>query len=99
MRHYTAITLLALTLALPNSTYASGCGLIKALYEGGQYQQAFKTAKIHANYGDPCAQHYLGLMYYKGRGTKADYILSSKYTMDAIKQNYKPAILFYRIKE
>ncbi len=91
MKIFTAIALFTLSIILPTFAFANGCGLTKALYDSKEFVQAFKTAKVHASYGDACSEYYLGVMYYRGYGTRPNNKLAVKYLNRAARQGYKPA--------
>ena len=48
-----------------------------------------------ARYKNPCAEFYLGVMYYLGKGTNKNTKLADKYIEQAAKGKYAPALTFY----
>lgn len=86
--------------ALPSVSYAdASCNIGKIFYEKGQYKKAFKHMKTLARYKNPCAKYYLGLMYFRGKGTHKNIKLAVKNIEQAAKENYPPAIGFFDRQE
>ncbi len=92
---FTALFLL-FAFSLPQLSYANSCSLIKAVYESGKYERAFKLAKTHATYNNTCAEYYLGLMYIAGQGVKTNSEKGYAYLESAAKKGYQPAIDFFK---
>lgn len=85
---------------IPSISYAdASCNIGKILYEKGEYNKAFKHMKTLARYKNPCAEYYLGLMYFNGQGTKKNLKLAVKYIEQAAKGNYSEAIGFFDRQE
>lgn len=92
MKHFiTAICFLA-AMSFSQLSFASGCSLTKSLYDSGKYSRALKLAKTYANYGDACAEFYLGLMYLTGNGVTANSEKGDAYIQSAAKKGFQPAI-------
>ena len=82
--------------AIPQISQAdASCNIGKILYEKGEYAKAFKHMKRLAIYKNPCAEYYLGVMYYYGRGTNKNTKLAAKYIGRAAKGKYSPALTFF----
>ena len=62
-----------------------------ALYEKGEYVQAFRIYKAQAEQGDSYAQYSLGFMHAKGQGVKQDYWEALKWYQKAANQGYEDA--------
>lgn len=99
MKYFISALVLIATISMSQLAVASGCSLTKTLYDNGKYQRAYNTAKTYANYGDACAQYYLGLMYFNGQGTDRNIKLAHKYINKAAKGKYPDAIAFYDKQE
>ena len=77
----------------------SSCNIGILLYEKGEFSKAFNHMKRLSAYSNPCAEYYLGLMYFKGEGTAKNIKLAYKYIDKAIKGKYPSAIGFYDRQE
>ncbi len=96
MKKLITVLFLLFAFSLPQFSYASGCSLIKAVYESGKYKRAFKLAKTHATYNNACAEYYVGLMYIQGNGVATNGKKGTEYIRSAAKKGYQPAIDFFK---
>jgi len=89
-----------LQFTLPQLSYAdASCEIGKIFYDKGQFNKAFKHMKTLSRYKNGCAKYYLGLMYFKGDGTKQNLDLATKYIEEAAKEGYGEAIGFFDRQE
>ena len=60
-------------------------------YEKGDYTYAVKELKLLAKTGHSMAQHFLGEMFYKGKGVNQDYKSAVKWYTLSAEQGYAHA--------
>lgn len=93
MKNILSATLLLIALSIPQISYADTCSLTKTLYDSGKFKRAYNLAKTHAS-NDACAEYYLGLMYLKGEGVKANTDKGMNLIHSSANKKYQPAIDF-----
>jgi TPR repeat protein len=71
------------------SNYSDGMNAMK----NGDHEEAVKLFRFAAENGDKFSQHCLGLMLYKGRGSKENYTEGFKWLNLAAKQGFSQAKL------
>ncbi len=79
-------SVLLLFLFVGQSSVYAGWYKVKAAYERGHYEAAFKELKPLAEQGDEVAQNNLGFMYIKGEGVPKDYTEAIKWFKKAAEQ-------------
>ena len=63
-------------------------------YEKGDYTYAVKELKLLAKIGHAKAQHFLGDMYYKGKGVNQNYKSAGQKIIEAQKNNFGGVSIF-----